>query len=370
MANAPAASALNTNPGAAPAAKPAAAPAAKPAAAAAAPAAKPAAAAPKPPIAPEVTPESAREYLKGFVIDPANLDALEDDKVLELHGNYRQKYGTPGTWPDDWREQIAGDDEKILKRLQRYGSVRDVSNALIAAQNRISSGELRSVLKEGATEDEVKAWRAENGIPEAPEGYDLTLPNGVVFGDEDKPFIEDFLKSAAHPANLHPNQVKSVLAWYHADRERQIEQMAAKDQEDARKTSDELHAEWGNNFRGESNGIMALLDSAPAGVKEKIMGARGPDDVALFNDAQVLRWLSSIVHEVNPHATTLPIGEGGIEATITTEMAQIEKLMKDKNSAYFKGKMVTKNGVEDTEMAHRYRELIEAQERVAKKKAA
>src|SRR6267378_8542981 len=45
------------------------------------------------------------------------------------------------TWPDDWREQIYGSDQKLLARLQRYGSVKDVANALVAAQNRISSGE-------------------------------------------------------------------------------------------------------------------------------------------------------------------------------------------------------------------------------------
>ncbi len=41
------------------------------------------------------------------------------------------------TWPDDWREQIYGSDPKLLARLQRYGSVKDVANALVANSSRL-----------------------------------------------------------------------------------------------------------------------------------------------------------------------------------------------------------------------------------------
>src|SRR5690242_14053786 len=108
-------------------------------------------------------------------------------------------------WPEDWRQQIAGNDEKYAKRLERYGSIKDVANALIATQNQISAGELRSALKANATPEETAAWRAENGIPEAPEKYDLTMPQGIVFGEDDKPFVDSFLK-AAHGANFRPEQ--------------------------------------------------------------------------------------------------------------------------------------------------------------------
>src|SRR5260221_442998 len=166
-------------------------------------------------------------------------------------------------WPDDWREQIYGSDPKLLARLQRYASVKDVANALVAAQNRISSGELKSALKANATAEEAAAWRLENGIPESPDKYDLTMPGGIIFGDEDKPFIESFTK-AAHAANFHPEQVKAALAWYHQDREAQIEVMAAKDAQQRDAARDELIAEWGvNDFKRNSNQIMSLLDTAP-----------------------------------------------------------------------------------------------------------
>jgi len=77
---------------------------------------------------------------------------------------------TEATWRDDWRQQMAGEDAKALKQLERYNSPADVATALRAAQLKISSGELKSTLPGGATEQQVAAWRAENGIPTEPTG--------------------------------------------------------------------------------------------------------------------------------------------------------------------------------------------------------
>lgn len=266
------------------------------------------------------------------------------------------------TWPDDWRDQLVGNDEKLLKRMQRYGSPRDVANALIAAQNRISSGELRSALKANATPEEVAAWRTENGIPESPDKYDLKMPNGVVFGEEDKPFVDSFTK-AAHAANYHPDQVKAALAWYHQDREAQVEAMAARDAEQRDKARDELMAEWGaNDFKRNSNQIMSLLDTAPQGVKDVLMAARGPDDGALFNNPNVLRFFDSLARQINPVATVVPGVTGNIGVAIGDEIQKLEKMMGNKSSEYWKGPNAEKNQA-------RYRELVNARERMGKKAA-
>lgn len=265
-------------------------------------------------------------------------------------------------WPEDWREQIYGSDPKLLSRLQRYASVKDVANALVAAQNRISSGELKSALKANATSEEAAAWRLENGIPESPDKYDLTMQGGIVFGEEDKPFIESFTK-AAHAANFHPEQVKAALAWYHKDRESQIEVMAAKDAQQRDAARDELIAEWGvNDFKRNSNQIMSLLDTAPTGVKDFILMARGPDDQALFNNPNVLRFFDSVARQINPVATVVPGHTGNIGAAIGDEIQKLEKMMGSKASEYWKGPNAEKNQA-------RYRELVGARERMGPKAA-
>src|ERR1700758_5352632 len=80
-----------------------------------------------------------------------------------------------GFWPADWRERVAGEDPRGRERLGRYASPADVAKALIAAQNKISSGELKPALGKNASAEEVAQWRKAHGIPEVPDKYDLDL---------------------------------------------------------------------------------------------------------------------------------------------------------------------------------------------------
>src|SRR3990172_7165987 len=57
----------------------------------------------------------------------------------------------PGDCPADGRQQYAGDDPKKLSRLERYASPKAALDALFAAQQRISSGELKAALSPDAT---------------------------------------------------------------------------------------------------------------------------------------------------------------------------------------------------------------------------
>lgn len=253
--------------------------------------------------------------------------------------------------------------------MQRYASPRDVANALIATQNRIASGELRSPLKPNASEDEVKAWRAENGIPETPDKYDLKMPNGIVFGEDDKPFVDNYLKHA-HGHNMHPDHVKANLEWYYKDREAQIATIAAKDAEQRDATRDELVAEWGvNDFKRNSNQILSLLDTAPEGVKDFIMTARGSDDQALFNNANVLRFFDSLARQINPVATVVPGATGNIGVAIGDEIASLEKQMRNKQSPYWDTRTPAAKATSEKLQA-RYRELVGARERMSGQKAA
>ena len=43
---------------------------------------------------------------------------------------------TEGDWPADWRQKYAGDDPKILKRLERYGSPKAALDALSGMRGR------------------------------------------------------------------------------------------------------------------------------------------------------------------------------------------------------------------------------------------
>lgn len=262
---------------------------------------------------------------------------------------------TEGDWPADWRQKYAGDDPKILKRLERYGSPKAALDALFAAQAKVSEKGTR--LREGATPDEVAQWRTENGIPDAPDKYELNLPNGLVIGEADREGVTDFLKQA-HEANMLPSQVNQAVAWYLDKQEQAVAAQAARDEETRMVAEDELRAEYGPEYR--RNVVIAnqLLDSAPEGVKDRLLAARGPDGVALGNDPSLIRWLVGLSRELNPIATVVPgSGTNAVQA-VENELADLRKMMGDHKSEYWKGPKAAN-------LQARYRELTTAMQKGA-----
>ena len=262
-----------------------------------------------------------------------------------------------GDWPDDWREKYAKGDEKKLKQLQRYGSFEAAMDALFAAQQKIRSGEMKSALPENPSEEELKAWRADNGIPESPDKYDLSLPSGMVIGEDDKPVVDDFLK-AAHEANMHPSQVSKALDWYFGKQEAA---QRAQDEFDAtkkREAEDALRAEFGGEYRRNLQIANDLLAGAPEGVKDQLLGGRMADGTPIGNSPAVIQWLVGLSRELNPIGTVVPGSGTNAMQAVENEIADIRKLMADHNSEYWKGPKAK-------QLQNRYHELIAAKQKVS-----
>lgn len=268
------------------------------------------------------------------------------------------KGGDAPIWREDWRTQIAGTDEAYAKKLARYSSPKDVANALLSVQNRISSGELRSSLPKNATEDQVKAWRAENGIPEAPDKYELKLADGLVVGEDDKPLIDNLMKSM-HKVNAPAGIVSEVVNFYYATKEAEEAARHQKDADAARAASDALHAEWGAEFRPNMNMVDGLLDTAPAGVKDLIKFGRLSDGTPIMANPDAIRWLNNMAREINPVTTVVPNAGANVSGAIDDEIKKIETTMRTDRKAY--------NA--DEKMQARYRDLLNARERASKKAA-
>ena len=266
---------------------------------------------------------------------------------------------TPPTdsWGDDWRQTYAGDDDKMQKRLERYGSPKAALDALVSAQNKIASGDLKSTLPADANDEEKAAWRTDNGIPEDAKGYEVELPNGLVIGEADQPLVDGFLESA-HKTNMHPSQVNDSLAWYFEAQEAAYQQRDDADEASKQTTEDSLRAEWGNDYRRNVQLANNLLDGAPEGMKEQLLGARLPTGEMLGNNPDALRWLSGLQREINPVATVVPGTGANAMQAIETEIAELKGLMGDRTSIYWKGPQAKQNQA-------RYLELITAQQKHA-----
>jgi len=263
----------------------------------------------------------------------------------------------PGYWPDDWRTKAAGDDEKTAKLLERYNSPADVAKALREINVRISKGELKAPLKKDASADELKAWRAEQGIPETPDKYDLTLEGGLVIGDDDKPLVDRYVQ-ALHEKNATPEQVKAGVRAYLEIADDVKRGRAELDATQSEEIEEALREEWGGDFKRNMGAITSMLSQADSSIAETIMNARGMDGRAIANNPAVVKWLASHARQLGYVGGTTPPPGGDNAKGIGDELKSIEATMYDekgnRNPAYWK----------DAKAQERYRELLAAKERL------
>jgi len=254
-------------------------------------------------------------------------------------------------WPDDWRQRSAKGDEKRLKLLERFASPEAAMDALVNATEKLKTTRATPVLKPDATPEEVTAWRTENGIPAKPEEYDISLPDGLVIGESDKPIVDGFLKTA-HDNNMTPAQVKQSLSWYYAEQDRQREAFAERDIQNRAEAEEKLRAEWGADYKRNATIANNFLDSAPEGLKDRIMGARLADGSPMGNDPQFLNFLVNTARELNPVASVMPGSGGNVMQAMEAEITTLESKMKDSVAWH-----------RDKKSQARYMELVSARDK-------
>ena len=260
-----------------------------------------------------------------------------------------------GYWPEDWRQTVSKADEKVLNRLQRYASPEAALQALIAAQNRISAGELKPVLGKDASADEIKAWRTEHGIPETPDKYDLK--DAKIEGIPPDLLNEVFTE--AHASNQTPEQVKATLKAWNKISNNVAEKRVEADLKFQKEGEDALRNEWGGEFRRNINLVHGLLDGAGApGLKENLLSARLPNGQPIGSSPEVLKMLVSLALIQNPTGVVVPGGDGNQAKGIDEEIAGIEKTMRENRGAYNKSEP----------MQARLRELYAAREQMKPRK--
>lgn len=259
----------------------------------------------------------------------------------------------PQKFPDNWRDQLAGDDAKYRKQLERYASPEALAKAHRELQAKLSSGEFKTAkLSDNPTEDELANWRKENNIPEKAESYLEGLPSGIVFDDADKERVNSFL-SEMHGKNVPKETVQAAIEWNQRQIELEMEARHERNVTAQQSTEDALRQEWGQEYRRNINLINGMLEGLPADSKELFLSAQTADGVSIFNNPGVAKFFADLARQVNPVGTVVP---GATSASaIDDELSKIEKVMREDRSAYNK----------DTDMQARYLQLLEAKERFA-----
>ncbi len=235
----------------------------------------------------------------------------------------------------DWRDDFAGDDDKFKSTLERFATPGDMSKAYREAQATISSGRYKEVPGEGATDDDIKAYREANGIPLESSGYMDNLPDGMVIGEDDKELMTDFM-GVLHGMNVDPKVGHEVIKWYNKFSEEQQDVIAETDSTQHQETEDALRTAWGSDYRANINLVGAILESSfGKEAKEQLMSGRFADGRAFMNDPKVLEGFAEISRKLNPLTQLTPPG-GDPQKTLNDEIADIEKYMSDDRTKYFK----------------------------------
>lgn len=268
--------------------------------------------------------------------------------------------GKAPTWSEKWREEYAGTDDKVLKRLQRYTTPKAALDAMIEAQNKISDGSFKKPLADNATAEQVTEYRKANGIPETPEKYLDNLPAGLVIGDEDKPIIAEFTK-AFHGVNADPKVVQTAIKTYY-DVVDKVEGIKAEANAAAKtEVEDTLRQEWGADYRANTNLINSFIGSMPKDLQEELFQSAKPDGTQIMNNPAMLKWLAQQARELNYTGAVLPNGEASAKS-LESEINTLKGLMGDRSSKYWKGP-------ESADLQKRYRELVDLQQKVASRAA-
>lgn len=257
------------------------------------------------------------------------------------------------TWPDNWRDILAGGDEAFRKQLERMTDPTQVAKNYRELEKKKGTGELKKSLPEGATPEEITNWRKENGIPADHAGYleGLQLPSGMAIGEADMPIVDGFLKRM-HDQNTPPAIAQQALSYYYEAVQQQADELAQRDAQLHQSAQDELRADWGNEYRMNVGAVKSLLTNKfGEEVASSLYTARLADGSVLGNNPAVLKGLAQIAREIDPAATVVP-GVTNAPAAIESEIAQIESKMG--TAAYYA----------DQGMQKRYLDLVTARDKV------
>lgn len=233
-------------------------------------------------------------------------------------------------------------------------------------QLQISAGELKSPAKPlpaNATDEQVAAWRKEQGLPEKAADYvsNLKLAAGVVPGEADKPLL-DAVAAMAHKGNYSQQTVNDFVGMYYNLQNQMGAQRVEADQDLRINSQQQLIEQMGPDFKRNMVALESFWNEQPKGMVDTVLGARTADGRIIGDLPEVTSWLANLARELNPAAAVLPAGTDGTPASVQARMSEIESKMYvdgKPNPEYFGGPMEKE-----------YRELIDAQERVSKRNAA
>lgn len=237
------------------------------------------------------------------------------------------------TWPEDWRDKLAGGDDKLKNLLSRYTAPDAFAKAFkelrAAYDSRKPAKDEAAELPENPTEEQLAAWRKAKGVPDKPEDYEFEVPEGKELSDSEYDILMDFAK-AMHEKNMPASAVKEISSWF-LEYEDIVAQRNADNAYKARmETEEKLRAEWGGDYKANVN-LMAntlqehLGTNASAFLSQQLM-----DGSRLGDNETFIRLMADLSRKVG--GSTADLYTTDVHTTgqgLETRKSELMKMMND-----------------------------------------
>lgn len=266
--------------------------------------------------------------------------------------------GAAQEFPENWRQQLAGEDKSALKSLNRYKAPQDMWKALQQQTRQISERGL-SRPKDGASDKEWATWRDDNGIPNAVEDFKIELSDGRTMGDDDKPIADSLMNySIEKSLNLTQDQMNGLFDWYFSGLlEQSANSVIENDDQMKADTLTILTDDWGADYRGNiARGELVFKDASQE-FTDMMGTARDGRNRIISQTPEYKQEMARLARMIYP--SDIPIG-GDINASIkdlATRRSELQKMMGDGNSEYWKGPSAQNLQAE-------YRDIVDSESRL------
>ena len=210
----------------------------------------------------------------------------------------------------DWRDSIS--DENVKKFAEQFTSPADAAKAALEFRRKLSNA--IHVPSEGAEEEDVAKFRKAIGVPESPDDYEVTIPEGLdeQFAPANDEKMKEFI-NGMWEAGASQDVLGAATNWYYnflLDTQKETEKRFAESIEAATST---LRKEWGDEFDRNVEGASRVFKMFGDENSEQILADSTYEGVPIGNHPVLLRMFASIWKRV---------GEDGFRAVMSDEEKQ------------------------------------------------
>lgn len=226
--------------------------------------------------------------------------------------------GTPGDWRATLPEDIRG-----APSMAKFADPAALAKGYLEAEKLIGA---KGVIlpPENATPEQMKAFHAALGVPEAPEGYELKAPDGLPEGVWSDEAAKGFA-AKAHELGLTPAQARGLAEW---QAKNVGESMARSGLEpDGRTWEQALQTEWGASY----DANMEIARRAAKEFGDEAALAKLGDRIG---DSALVRMFHKIGVKVGEDVA-VGLGGGAVPTQAQSAKAQIDAIMGDTKGPYW-----------------------------------